>query len=62
MEWQIIETAPKDGTRVLVYVPKHGVFSSEFKFGCWQLPIWGSPALEPSHWMPLPPDPQEATQ
>jgi hypothetical protein len=50
MTWQPIETAPKDGTEVLLYHPDLGM-------ACW--PWWGrqGPWHEVTHWMPLPPPP-----
>lgn len=70
MEWQTIETAPKDGTRILVscvYDVDGDAHSHEW------VDWWGSddewegwldfpkeiPApFPPTHWMPLPPLPQ----
>ena len=64
MDWQPIETAPKDGTRVLLFVPKYGAMSGHF-------PIYGTSTQEkwnlhsclnkeaiPTHWMPLPEPPK----
>jgi hypothetical protein len=63
--WQSIETAPKDGTRILVcryssnpYIPKVGEdYWGDFgdKGG------WGksNPETIPTHWMPLPSPPEE---
>ena len=62
MEWQPIETAPKDGTSVIIFVD--GLQIVAF-WGCtgWELnaplfelfypEIYG----EPTHWMPLPAPP-----
>jgi len=61
-EWREIATAPKDGSRVLVYRPdatsrrKIGIDSrTPDKFdGAWQ---HSRPDEQPSHWMPLPAPP-----
>lgn len=68
--WQAIESAPKDGSCVLVYVP-----SSQSVVGAWYCqetglwPAWGDYATNddgepcnvglPTHWMPLPAAPGE---
>ena len=55
-EWQPIETAPKDGTRVLV------VEDGEYHVAWWRQG-WTRAgddydiAMEPTHWQPLPPYP-----
>lgn len=65
MDWQPIETAPKDGTEFLAFYPP-GDYEDEdgtFDISWWDntstrergfLMIGG---VEPSHWMPLPPPP-----
>ncbi len=72
--WQPIETAPRDGTHILVYPPTwYGEFASiaywhsELSGRCTE-PYWKrTDALNriimclenpPTHWMPLPPPPQ----
>lgn len=65
MAWKLIESAPRDGSRILVFVPVEaewdGVMTAKWceTYDCW----WGDPneaseydpdALEPTHWMSLP--------
>jgi gamma-glutamylcyclotransferase (GGCT)/AIG2-like uncharacterized protein YtfP len=62
--WQPIESAPKDGTRIIIFgserhnkVLAHGVVSqSYFSGGLWQ--AGGFTVFEPTHWVPLPPAPE----
>ncbi len=63
--WQPIETAPKDGTWVLLYTAS-GIVEGCWSYGAWvNGPIYctydgaGGPAFEsrPTHWMPIPPGP-----
>ncbi|NDB68765.1 MAG: hypothetical protein EB015_12325 [Methylocystaceae bacterium] len=55
LEWQPIETAPKDGENVIV------TDGDEVNVGWWEFynpePEWGGYILFPTHWMPLPPPP-----
>lgn len=65
MEWQPIETAPKDGTAILAYAPDIG--RGFYGVAQWAhsdpdfpqtVPGWFWPfAIRPTHWMPLPPPP-----
>ena len=67
MTWQPIETAPKDGTRVLIYQPA-GMWRScnrgaRIDLAYWHQPgnaekpgFW-MPTSRPTHWMPLPDPP-----
>lgn len=77
MEWQPIETAPKDGTEVLIAggtysdgwnteIPFRGV-SIAYWYRCHDA-HWRGDDLQahdewrehkPTHWMPLPPPPQD---
>ena len=57
-EWQPIETAPKDGTRVILFV-KCGdqcVAGWNDDFDMWQL-VGDQFTRTPTHWMPLPEPP-----
>jgi hypothetical protein len=69
MEWQPISTAPKDGTRILIFCPRS---SHKVQEASWAIPYesapdgWWSTPLGPAgrgytilpeaatHWMPLP--------
>lgn len=67
-EWQPIETAPKDGTHVLIYVPGSRRLVCE---AWWAMPYEAAPAAQcwwqtadyrvlpehAAHWMPLPEPP-----
>jgi len=71
-KWQPIESAPRDGTRILVW----GRLDGECEDGPHPLPAycdaadedggtrWLAQGLEtveyPTHWMPLPPPPEQA--
>ena len=65
MNWRPIETAPKDGTPILVWVRKHQevliVFYEERGKFCWrEYPEgdrWNKNLV--THWQPLPEPPEE---
>jgi hypothetical protein len=59
-EWQPIETAPKDGTFILVYGygDYHHAFWLDQGNGFW-FSIDDS-LVDPTHWMPLPSPPGDA--
>lgn len=54
--WKTIETAPKDGTPVDLWVPPHGRITEQWydKDDGW----FSLPDCQPTHWMPLPPPPE----
>ena len=69
-QWQPIETAPKDGTVVLVLMPSilgHGKFSDGVKKGYWMVDLdeWqvegvgGNVSPQPTRWTPIPKPPTE---
>lgn len=64
--WQPIETAPKDGTRILIFVPddddgdcfKVAYYGGHPKQRGWLARgFWGADDV-PSHWQPLPLPPE----
>ena len=62
--WQPIETAPKDGTKILAYDPDRGGSCEILYWGSWKgKGAWqddeANGYYEPSHWMPLPEPPQQ---
>ena len=72
MDWQPIETAPKDGTKILVFCPWLGVCGPATWDICqyatkpkpfwthWGERIWGTSRVridQPTHWMPMPEGP-----
>jgi len=71
--WEPIETAPKDGSRIMVWIPdtlsQYGnvVTAAHAAFACWypkesfwvaEDPLIAS-VQTPTHWMPLPPPPEQ---
>jgi hypothetical protein len=70
MQWQPIETAPRDGSSVIIGCAGkgsgEGVYATEPGWKGWPEPGWywvGEDAdlarpIEPTHWMPLPPPPK----
>lgn len=64
--WQPIETAPKDGTKVLLFFPgpfndkaENGIVTGQWTGNTdrwWLSAIWASSNAHqnPTHWMPLP--------
>ena len=60
-DWQPIETAPRDGTRVLTYDSVRGfrdLMKWNMKTGDWRDDA-GEFFLQPTHWQPLPAPPSE---
>lgn len=64
-EWQPIETAPKDGTEIIIFGSRvyfHPVMARYENDGWWvpDAPLecpWTELASEPTHWQPLPDPP-----
>ena len=60
-DWQPIDTAPKDGTSVIAFVPGFGMGTFVL---FWMDGYWREPAnmmglkVKPTHWMPLPSPPK----
>ncbi len=67
--WRPIDTAPKDGTKILAYCPKHPDGYRVIRVTWWRRPEdghgfigWGEFNMQywpPTHWMPLPKPPGE---
>lgn len=74
MDWQPIETAPKDGSYVLLFFPVRGVMRGRWNNDAYATkprpywrhdlePLYGTREVrkyQPTHWMPLPPPPSQA--
>ncbi len=58
-EWLPIESAPKDGKRVILFVPPYGAGSGHWD-ETWHAHFTLNRHAQPTHWMPLP-DPPEGT-
>lgn len=58
-EWRDIETAPKDGAWVLLWLPTWG-YAGQARMGRWDFDgwygrEWKEVFYEPSHWQPVEP-------
>lgn len=60
MDWKPIETAPRDGTAVLVALPGVRPVYVSWRSGEWRYPftVRRLKAYQPTHWMPLPAPPK----
>lgn len=63
MVWMPIdEKTPIDGSQFLAYIPD-GVFSGACQGYCMDdghfVPLFGDDNIEPTHWMPKPPEPEK---
>ncbi len=69
MNWQPIETAPKDGTEILTFQPRLS-YRGFFVVVRFDAEMWGGDGgwsdgeyhYRPTHWMPLPDPPALADQ
>lgn len=59
-EWLPIESAPRDGTTVLLWAPHWKTPETGWTYGRddWQDCRKDTPTRPPTHWQPLPPPPQ----
>lgn len=60
-EWRPIKTAPRDGSRILVYNEVTGAYSSNFEDGHYPLRFWDYEGIwfpTVTHWMPIPEAPK----
>lgn len=59
--WQPIETAPKNGSSILLATPKGRIADGFWSpvYGVWS---WPYVMVEPTHWMPLPGRPSAQAQ
>jgi hypothetical protein len=60
-DWQPIETAPKDGTNLLVTDGKITALGWHDEFDAPEDP-WCGYIKRPTHWMPLPPPPKKGDE
>jgi hypothetical protein len=64
MTWQKIESAPRDGTRVLLHErdAPEPIFVGFFHVEWWEACESDPYAHQPDSWMPLPPPPEDGEQ
>ena len=67
LEWLDIETAPKDGTNILITNKANDTFVCHYREGFWYSDFYdgydyGYLFSEPTHWRPLPKPPEENEQ
>ncbi len=59
--WQPIETAPRDGAKILVWIfERHDIVRWDWQLECWVTPdeLLEIGSKAPTHWMPLPEPPK----
>src|SRR5260221_11455258 len=58
--WQPIETAPKDRTKVILYIPPYEyLYTGKYFDKQWSIDQWHTGRGDnPTHWMPFPDPPQ----
>jgi hypothetical protein len=69
-EWQLIDSAPKDGRVILCYGHGNATHIEPMMYyqpdpgqdnGCWGWLEGDTPRKQPTHWMPLPAPPHDDT-
>lgn len=58
-EWQPIETAPKDGTQILMVIAGYEPLCGRWRRGTWTSDP-DKAYFSPTHWQPLPAAPKES--
>ena len=63
-EWQPIETAPRDGSDVLIWCDTGKICIAHFDYAtfAWWSDLSTRECPDPTHWMPLPAPPAEVVQ
>lgn len=58
-DWKTMDTAPKDGSRIILYTPPYGAGSGNWRgsMGGWDSHFCLNLSAEPTHWQPLPKPP-----
>jgi len=59
VNWQPIETAPKDQLVLMYYPPLVAPRGGSVRPDMYRVGYVGDSPREPSHWMPLPPPPKD---
>lgn len=58
--WRPIETAPKDGARVLCFAPAIHGYRAHMRTDAYEDGWWNCPRAHPyTHWQPLPEPPED---
>lgn len=58
-DWQPIETAPRNGDPIWVYVPDDYQTAVVFHRGLWKTDVRNFFGVNATHWMPLPEPPHD---
>lgn len=76
-EWRTIDSAPRDGSRIMLYIPRKSTYiPAKTVVGRWDVRdirpyftndrerldgVRATRKIQPTHWMPLPEPPTDAT-
>ena len=61
-QWQPIETAPTDGTKILVQLRRGRVYAAKYRGNLWWANIYGefTVSVHPLGWIPIPNEEEKA--